>query len=458
MKKLKILVIDDEELIRWAFEKKLKKNGFDVKTVSNGEKGLTLAGKYYPDIIFVDNKLPGISGLNVLKKIKDMLPSTSIVFMTAYGTIETAVKAIKYGAIEFIQKPFKFEEIEVIVNKIEERIQTENEIHLLRREQENLTFNHIIGNSMVIHQVINDAAKIAKSRADTILILGESGTGKDLLAKAIHNESERKNKPFVTINCSSFPETLLESELFGHEKGAFTDAKAQKKGLFEIADGGTVFLDEIGEISSQVQVKLLNIIENKIVRRLGSTQSNSIDVRIIAATNKNLEGSIEEKLFRDDLYYRLKIFQINLPTLRDHKEDIPLLIEYYIQFFNKKFNRKIKGINKKAESLLLNYNWPGNVRELRNVLERAIILENDDFIQTESLPGEIRNGKAKAVDIKKVDDWFFISDEGFKIEDIEKSIITKTLQFTKNNQSKAARMMGLNRDKLRYKLKKYGIV
>lgn len=456
MKKLKILVIDDEELICWALEKKLKQNGCEVRIANDGENGIKIAEKFSPDIMFVDNKLPDISGLNVLKKINKLIPSVSIVFMTAYGTIETAVKAIKFGAIEFVQKPFKFEEIEVIVKKIRDKIQTENEIQLLKREQQILNFNHFIGKSEVIKQTVRDATKIANSYATTILLLGQSGTGKDLMANAIHNESSRSHKSFVTINCSSLPETLLESELFGHERGAFTDAKSQKKGLFEIADGGTVYLDEIGEASMNVQIKLLNIIENKQVRRLGSTTTNSVDVRIIAATNKNLEDSIKDKLFREDLYYRLKVFQLNLPSLSEHKEDIPFLIDHFIQFFNKRFNKKIRGISKKAENLLYNYNWPGNVRELRNVIERAIILEPTEIINIDALPGEIRNGKS-ATDVRTVEDWFYIPENGFKIEEIEKSIIRKTLQYTNNNQTKAANIMGLKRDKLRYKLKKYKI-
>jgi DNA-binding NtrC family response regulator len=456
MKKLKILVIDDEELICWAIEKKLKQIGFDIRIAYDGESGIKIAEKFSPDIIFVDNKLPDISGLIVLKKIKDLIPSVSIVFMTAYGTIETAVKAIKYGAIEFVQKPFKFEEIEVIVEKIKVKIQKENEIQILKREHEDLNFKHVIGKSDVIKHIIQDASKIANSQATTILLLGESGTGKDLLANAIHNESERKHNPFVTINCSSLPETLLESELFGHEKGAFTDAKTMKKGLFEIADGGTVYLDEIGESSLNVQVKLLNIIENKTTRRLGSTETNHVDVRIIAATNKNLEKGIKNKLFREDLFYRLKVFQLTLPSLNEHKEDISFLVDHFIQFFNKRFNKKIQGIDKNAEKLLYYYNWPGNVRELRNVIERATILETTDYIRINSLPGEIRKSKT-AADVRNVEEWFYIPEDGFKLDDIERMIIQKTLQFTKNNQTKAAKVMGVNRDKLRYKLKKYNM-
>lgn len=455
MKNLKILVIDDENLICWSFKKRLNKKYFEVLTSHSGEEGLKLFKEHEPDIVFLDNKLPGVQGLEVLQKIKSINKDTIVVFMTAYGTIETAVKAMKMGAIEYISKPFSFEEIEVILDQIKTKIQIDNEIQLLRRQhKDNYTFEHVMGKSAPMRQIIQLSKKIARSEASTILLLGESGTGKDLLAKVIHNESNRSAKPFVTINCATLPENLLESELFGYEKGAFTDARQQKKGLFEIADGGTIFLDEIGEITISMQAKLLGLIENKTIRRLGGTTDHYVDVRIIAATNKDLNKSIKDNSFREDLYYRLKVFQMTLPPLRERKEDIPLLIRHFILQFNIQFRKDIKGISPEAEELLIEYEWPGNVRELRNVIERAIILETNDTIQVESLPGEIRKDQP-AVSQSVSPYHIVIPNGGIKFSEIEKNIIKQALIKANYNQTKAAKLIGVSRDSLRYKKKKY---
>ncbi len=457
MKKLKILVIDDENLICWSFKKNLSNEKYDVFSAENGEKGLDLFESNNPDIIFIDNKLPGISGLDVLEKINKLNKDVFMVFMTAYGTIETAVKAMKYGAFEYVNKPFSFDEIGIILDNIRKKIQTQNELFILRRQQKNnFTFDHIIGKSPAIKQTIRIASKIALSEASTILLLGESGTGKDILARAIHNESSRCRKPFVTINCASLPDQLLESELFGYEKGAFTDAKNQKKGLFEIADSGTVYLDEIGEMKPGLQAKLLGIIENKNTRRLGGTTDFNIDVRIISATNKNLKDSIKDKSFRDDLYYRLKVFQLTIPALRERKEDVPLLIQHFIDLFNMQFRKKIKGITEEAKKLLITYQWPGNVRELRNVVERAIILESEDFIQVDSLPGEIRREKRELRNFTLQYD-FKIPDSGISLIDLEKSIIEQALNKANYNQTRAANLLNVSRDVLRYKKKKFNL-
>ena len=395
MKLLKILVIDDEKLIRWSFEKQFSSKGYKVITAESGEEGIQLFETHYPDIVFIDNKLPKMGGLEVISKIKSIDEDVAIIFMTSYGSIDTAVKAMKLGAIEYVNKPFSFEEIDIIIENIKKNKNIVNEIQLLKRQQkEKITFDKIIGESSAIKQIIQVAQRIARSETSTILLLGESGTGKDLFARAIHNESTRSNRPFVTINCSTFPETLLESEIFGHEKGAFTDANKLKKGLFEIAEGGTVFLDEIGEINLPTQVKLLSVLENRIIRRLGGTVDIPVDIRIISATNKELKKSIEQKTFREDLYYRLKVFQIDLPPLRERKEDIPQLTQHYINQFNIQFRKNVRNIHPDAEKLLIHYEWPGNIRELRNVIERAILLENSTSIQIESLPSEIKNASA----------------------------------------------------------------
>ncbi len=457
MPDLKTLVIDDEQLICWSFQQNLGKRGHKVYTASSAEEGLNIFKKVSPDIVFLDNKLPHMQGLELIEILKNINEEVYIVFMSAYGSVETAVKAVKSGAYDYVNKPFDFEEIYVILDKIVQKIKCRNEVHLLRRDRsEHLVFKHIIGQSEEMQNVLNMARVISQSQATTVLLLGESGTGKDLLARAIHNESMRNTKPFVTINCASLPETLLESELFGHEKGAFTDAHRQKKGLFEIADGGTVFLDEIGETSLAVQVKLLNIIENRVFRRVGGTTDIRIDIRIIAATNQDLQELIHIKKFREDLFYRLKVFQLILPPLREHREDIPLLIKFFIESFNNQFRKSIKGITPAAEKILMQYDWPGNVRELRNVVERAVLLESGEYLHAVHFPVEIRKGE-QTLDIKNVNTWFEIPDEGFSLYELEKEIIKQTLFKTKNNQTKAAKLMGISRDALRYKIKKYKI-
>jgi two-component system, NtrC family, response regulator AtoC len=461
MNPLKILIIDDEQLIRWSFEKKLSGKEFLIFTAETGEEGLRLFEMHFPDIVFVDNRLPGIQGLDVIKRIKSLYEDTIIVFMTAYGSIDIAVRAIKLGASEYISKPFDFKEIHILLQGIIEKIVLRNEIQLIRRPQrDKITFNHIIGKSVVIRKLVQEAKNIARFDTTTILLLGESGTGKDMFAKAIHNESSRSSKPFVTINCSSLSETLLESELFGHELGAFTDARKLKKGLFEIAEGGTIFLDEIGEINHSIQLKLLGVLENKTIKRVGGMTDIPVEIRIIAATNKNLAKSIEEKTFREDLYYRLKVFQITIPPLRDHREDIMDLSHHFLNLFNTQFGKKLQGIEHSVKEMLEHYPWPGNIRELRNVIERAVILEGSETLQKENLPSEIVQ-RLKEPDpeahvsnpalLMNVDN---LQDVG-SLYDLEKQTIMQALDKVGFNQSKAARMLGVSRDTLRYKMKKY---
>ncbi len=469
MKQLKILIIEDEKLIRWSLEKHLSAKGYTVFSAESGEEGIALFEVHNPEVVFIDNKLPQMQGIDVILKIKSLDEEVILVFMTAYGSIETAVNAMKAGATEYINKPFAFEEIEVMLENIKNKLSIIKEIQLLRRQQKDVvTFDHIIGESALIKQIIQLSKKIAKTKSTTILLLGESGTGKDMFAHAIHNESTRNEKPFVTINCSSLPETLLESELFGHEKGAFTDARQLKKGLFEIAEGGTVFLDEIGEINMATQIKLLGVLENRIVRRLGGTANIPVDIRIVAATNRDLKKAVDEKLFREDLYYRLKVFQITLPPLRERVEDIPILAEYFIGYYNHQFQKNVKSINDSVRRILVHYNWPGNIRELRNVIERAVILENMNILQAESLPGEIisisqnfptpADGAVKNPKVFKKSELPFeisIPPEGLKLYEIEKLIIKQVLEATENNQTRTSKLLGITRDTLRYKVKKY---
>ena len=462
IKSLKILIIDDEQLIRWSLEKHLSAQGHKVFTAETGEEGIKIHGLHNPEVVFVDNKLPKMQGLDVISKIKTNDEDTCVIFMTAYGSIETAVKAMKLGASDYVNKPFSLKEIDILIEEISGKLQINKELQILRRQQKiTITFDHIIGQSPEIKQVIQLAKKIADTEATTILLLGESGTGKDLFAKAIHNSSSRKDKPFVTINCSSLPETLLESELFGHEQGAFTDAKKLKKGFFEIAEGGTVFLDEIGEINPTTQLKLLGVLENRTVRRIGGSKDIPVEIRIIAATNKDLKKTVEEKTFREDLYYRLKVFQITLPPLREHKADILAMAEYFISQFNPQFRKSIKSIAPEAQEMLKKYNWPGNTRELRNVMERAVILENSTILQTESLPGEIislhdellkRNKHPQNPDSSLEHES---ATENASLYEMEKQTIIHALKRTNNNQTRASKFLGITRDTLRYKIKKY---
>jgi len=436
--------------------------GYKVYTAESGEEGIKQFSLYSPDVVFVDNRLPRMQGLEVISKLKSINEEAMIVFMTAYGSIETAVKAIKLGATEYVNKPFSFHEIDIVIEEIREKLKINKELQVLRRQQKDaVTFDEIIGISPSIRQIIQLAKKIAETETTTILLLGESGTGKDLFAKAIHNASSRKDKPFVTINCASLPDTLLESELFGHEQGAFTDAKKLKKGFFEIAEGGTVFLDEIGEINQVTQVKLLRVLENKVVRRLGGSVDIPVEIRIIAATNKDIKKSVDEKTFREDLYYRLKVFQITLPPLREHKEDVPLLAEHILLQFNNQFHKSISSIEHSAIQLLINYDWPGNIRELRNVIERAVILESDSVLHKENLPGEIitlSQANGRNINEAGILPSALINGnaaEGSSLYDLEKQAIINALEKVKYNQTKASKLLGITRDTLRYKMKKY---
>lgn len=460
MRALSILVIDDEQLIRWSFEKQLRSKEYRVYSAETGEDGIRLFEQHDPDIVFVDNKLPGIQGIDVIPKIKTIREDASIVFMTAYGSIETAVQAMKLGAVDYIGKPFSFNEIHPIIENIKTRINLTNEVQLLRRQQsQKITFDHIVSDSAVIKQLIQLARKIALTNSTTVLLLGESGTGKDMFAKAIHNESERKDNPFVTINCSSLPDTLLESELFGHEQGAFTDAKKQKKGLFEIADGGTVFLDEIGEMSLSTQVKLLTILESRSIRRLGGSKDIPVDIRVIAATNRDLMKAMEEKAFREDLYYRLKVFQLYIPPLRQHPEDIPSLTDHFLMHYNIQFHKDIQSVDPEVRALMKQYHWPGNIRELKNVIERAVILQNETVLKASSLPLEITGYPAEksviSVEIADKSPARYSIADGKSLYDLEKQAITDALRKENYNQTRAARSLGITRDTLRYKIKKY---
>jgi len=454
VRKTRILVVDDEHLIRWSLEQNLKKQGYEVVTAGNGEDALRIVREEQPDLVLLDIQLPGISGLEVLEKIKETDEEIIVIMVTAHGTLETAVHAMRLGAYDYINKPFNLDEVAIVIRKALETSDLRREVQRLRGEQaKKFGSPDIIGSSRHMKNVLEMMEKVARSDASTVLVQGESGTGKELVAKWIHYKSSRAERPFVAINCAAVPATLLESELFGHEKGAFTDAKAMKKGLFELADGGTVFLDEIGDMEMGMQAKLLRFLEERTFRRIGGTKSFSVDVRIISATNRDLMKAIEEKAFRNDLYYRLQVIPIFLPPLRERREDILTLANYFIEQFNVEFNKHVTGISKMAEKLLLDYTWPGNIRELKNVIERAIILGNDETLLLEHLPLEI---VAKASNQGAGLTTFKLPPEGIDIEEVEKELIRQALEMTDWNQSKAARKLNLGIDAFRYRMKKFG--
>ncbi len=457
MRKAKILVVDDEHLIRWSLEQNLRKQGYEVLTAGSGEDALKLVREEQPELVLLDIHMPGISGLEALEKIKEYDDDIIVIMVTAHGGLETAVNAMRMGAYDYINKPFNLDEMAIVIRKALENFDLRREVAGLRSEHKKVGPPTIVGKGKHMQHVLEMMGRVAKSEASTVLIQGESGTGKELVAKWIHYESSRADKPFVAINCAAVPSTLLESELFGHEKGAFTDAKTTKKGLFELADGGTVFLDEIGDMELGMQAKLLRFLEDRTFRRVGGSKVVSVDVRIVSATNKDLLKAVEEKQFRNDLYYRLQVIPIFLPPLRERKEDIALIAKHFIETYNREFNKHVKGISSAAEKLLIDYYWPGNIRELKNVVERAIILGGDDILLPDVLPLEITaRGPAAATPASAATSVFKLPPEGVDIEEVEKELIRQALEVSEWNQSKAAKKLSLGIDAFRYRMKKFG--
>ncbi|MDK9698589.1 MAG: sigma-54 dependent transcriptional regulator [bacterium] len=455
--KIKLLIIDDEKLIGWSLAKQFEKDGYQTFTALSGEEGLEVFRRESPEVVFLDNRLPKKSGLEVLKEIRHHSQSTIVIFMTAYGSTETAVEAMKLGAYDYVNKPFQYNDVNSIVEQAVKANKLDAEVLDIRRKlMSRYGFSSIIGESSQMMHIFEIIRKITHSEASTVLIYGESGTGKEVVARAIHYESNRFQKPFVAINCAALPETLLESELFGYERGAFTDAKQMKRGQFELAEGGTLLLDEIGELSIQMQVKLLRALETRTFKRLGGTQDTKIDVRVIAATNRDLQAAIAEGRFRQDLYFRLKVVTVQLPPLRERPEDILILSTYFINHFNREFSKKVTGLDEPARCAMLAYEWPGNVRELKNVIEHSLVLENDTLIRLEHLPIEILGKKPQKVDPSAVQLEFPVT--GFPLEEIEKLAIQKALNYANGNQSKAAALLSVTRDTIRYKMKKFGLL
>ncbi len=450
--KFKILIIDDEPILRQSLEVALRASGYEVFSSHTGEEGLEIFEKEDPDLVLLDHWLPGINGNEVLLRIKEKSPQLPVIIMTAQGSIEIAVNSMKSGAFDFIVKPFDLAQIERVIERGIEQIRLKKEVQWLRAQyQERFRQGGIIGVSQKMKDVIELAEKVAKSPDTTILIEGETGTGKELLAEYIHFLSPRSQYPFVTINCGAIPKDLIESELFGYEKGAFTGAAERGKiGKIESADKGTIFLDEVGELSPSAQVKILRILEEKEYYKVGSVEKKKADIRIISATNKNLEAEVNRGNFREDLYFRLNVIKIYIPPLRERKDDILPLFKFFMNRFNEQFKKNFIHISQNAELMILSYSWPGNVRELRNAVERIVLLENGDTITENHL--NFLKEKEERFEFKPI-----LPPYGVILEDIEKKYIIEALKIKKGNKLQAAKMLGISRSALLYRMAKYGL-
>jgi len=453
----RVLVVDDEKLIRWSVTERLQRDGYDVQSAESGEQALELLAATPPDLMLLDVRLPGIDGVETLQRALSLHPELAVLMMSAHSTVDIAVDAMKHGAVDFLVKPFPFQALDAAVERAIATARTRRQIATLSADRRAIdAADALVGASAAMEQVRNMTGRLAASETTTVLIEGESGSGKEVVARAIHYQSARAERPFLQVNCAALPEQLLESELFGHERGAFTDAHVQKRGLFESAEGGSVMLDEIGDLPPGGQAKLLRLLENKTFRRVGGVQELRADVRVIAATNVNLEERVSEGRFRADLFFRLNVVRIAVPALRDHLEDVPTLCAHFIARFNQEMKRQVRGVSASAMETLKGYHWPGNVRELRNVIERAFILHaGADEIRPEHLTPELRRAAPSAKRSDKLVPP--VSEEGLVLEDVEKKLITEAMERASGNQSKAARLLGVSRDTLRYRLKKHGM-
>ncbi len=457
MMKFKILIIDDDHLVCISLKKLLMKLDYDVEICMEGKDALDTVERYEPDIILLDIYLTTHNGLELLKQFQKKFYHIPVIMITGYSDVKIAVTAIKSGAFDFLLKPIDIEQLQMVLKKALENITLKAEVEKLNQiiHQDELP-KEFFGKSNKILRLLSSVEKLAKSSDTTILIEGESGTGKEIFARFIHQSSPRRTGPFIQINCSAIPKELAESELFGHEKGAFTGALQKTKlGKFELANGGTILLDEIGELSLDLQVKLLRVLQERKFYRLGGEKEISIDVRVLAATNKNLEDEVKRGNFREDLYYRLNVAKINVPPLRERKEDIPILVLRFLNEFASKFNKQIRGIDKNALDILVSYQWKGNIRELRNVMERAALLIEDDELKEYHLNFLIDSNSPKEIE----DENFVlkIPSKGVKIDLVLRTLIQQTLKITKGNQVKAAKILGLSRSKLRYRMEQLGI-
>jgi two-component system response regulator AtoC len=452
----RLLIIDDEENMRHMLSSMLKKSGYRVSTASNGSEALDMVDQTLYEFILCDLKMPGMSGMEFFEAARDKLWASTVIMMSAYGSIDTAVEAMKKGAYDFISKPFKLDEVLLTLKKAEERESLKRENRWLkeriRQIQDDYHFGNMVAKSKGMEAVFKIAEKVAQYDT-TVLICGASGTGKELIAQGIHSAGKRAKNPMVPVNCGGIPENLLESELFGYKRGAFTGADSDRKGLFEEADRGTIFLDEIGELPLSLQVKLLRVLQENEIRPVGDSKTKKIDVRIIAATSKNLEDEAKNGTFREDLFFRLNVMPIQLPPLKDRPEDIPLLSQHFINRFNISLEKNIKGITPAAMSILLKYHWPGNVRELGNVIERAAVLAEEAILAPENFPLDLGESQER----EKVEDFFNGHSLKAAQKILEKRLIIKALEATNGNRTKAARILEISHPSLLSKIKAYDI-
>jgi len=449
--KPKILVVDDERSHRQMIEAVLSAEGYEIAQADNGQAAIDAVTKKFYDLIIMDIRMPELGGIEALKKIKAISPGIPIIIMTAYASVGTAVDALKSGASDYLTKPLDIEELKILVAKTLRFHQLEEEnIYLKERLNDRFDFSNIIGQSPAMNKLFETMALVAPSEA-TALIVGESGTGKELIANAIHQNSPRKDRPFIKVNCAALPETLLESELFGHEKGAFTGAIARKQGRFQLAHKSSIFLDEIAEMAPATQAKILRVLQELEFEPLGSTQTTKVDTRVVAATNKNLEAEIAAGRFREDLYYRLKVVTLDVPPLRERREDIPYLADFFLKQYADKNRRLIQGFTPRATDLLMRYDWPGNVRELENIIERAVIMSRGEVITPLEFPNDIQE-----LDEELKDSQINLT-PGRSLKEVEKEMILRTLEETGGNRTHAARILGITRRTLQLRLKDYGI-
>jgi two-component system response regulator HydG len=449
--KPKILIVDDDMSLRKMLEAVLTDDGYDVKEANDGQHAIEAVEEQFYDLILMDIRMARMGGIEALKQIKKLSPGIPVILMTAYASVETARDALKSGAFDYLTKPLDIDELKLIIHRALRHHQLEQENRYLReRLDDRFDFGNIIGNSRTMKNLFETIAQVAPTDA-TVLITGESGTGKELIANAIHQNSPRLNKPMIKVNCAALPETLLESELFGHEKGAFTGAVSKSRGRFQLAHESTLFLDEISEMTPATQAKILRALQEKEIEPVGGETTLKIDTRVITATNKNLENEIKEGHFREDLYYRLNVVRIEIPPLRDRHEDIPLLTDFFLKQYVEKNRKLIKGFTPRATDVLMRYNWPGNVRELENLVERAVIMTRGDMIKQDDFPsimtGKDTRGGAKNVNVSS----------GSTLKEAEKEIILRTLEETGGNRTHTAKILGISRRTLQLKLKEYGI-
>jgi len=456
----KVFLLDDEELIVSMLSKLLRKEGYNVQSETTTHNIVNKIRSWSPDVLLLDIKLPDQSGIEILQELKEKGINTQVVMLTADDAIETAIKAMKLGAADYITKPFNSDELKIVINNIIEKEKLKQELSQLRKTCSEFVEKDIVGESHAIKELMSKIKKIVHARVPTILITGESGVGKEIVARHIHylmyGDADIRYAPFISINCAAMPEALLESELFGYQRGAFTDAKSDKKGLFEVADGGTLLLDEIGDMKPNLQSKLLRVLEDRTVRRIGGKEEIPIDITVIATTNRNIPDTMKKGEFRQDLFFRLTAFYLHIVPLRERIEDIPLLARHFLSYFVTKYNKQtIKGFSPESDKLMVSYNWPGNIRELKNLVERIVVLENTEIIQPEHLPQWLTDHLTVKQSLD--DNRFILPESGISLEGVEKDLLTQALEKTGHNKSRAAKLLNISYDTLRYQIKKFGL-